>query len=512
MRTIQTVEQLLKYAVENFAAKDFCRFLQNDEIRCKTYQDFFNDCTAMRNYIHEKNAKHKHIAFVGKTNYEYIVCLTAIILSGNVAIPFAPDIATEEAIQLFADADVSMLFCEEDFLEKAAVIKNEYTQLGDIHSLGNSEWYADIFCTYAVSDVSNSCVSAAPDDCAMIIFTSGTTGDRKGVMLSNKNLAHNSTYDTYRMEDDDVSFSILPMHHVFCYACDVLKTMYDGGTLCLNGNLADLYKNLLIFEPTIMRIVPAVCKSMLTKIKIIEKRNPQLSKREAAERIVGKNFRRMIAGSAFLSAAMIDEFEKYGICARQGYGMSECSPRITTSDFSDVCKYSNGILLGIDEVRVVDGEIQVRGDSVMLGYYNKPQATADVFTADGFLQTGDLGYIDDGHIYLVGRKKNLIILSNGENISPEEIENRFADYALIREILVFADGDCIIAEVFPNTELFSELSAEETELKIGSIIDEVNISMPTDRQIQSFRIRSTPFARTSTGKIKRTSFYYTAEK
>ncbi|MBR3955254.1 MAG: AMP-binding protein [Clostridia bacterium] len=511
MKTIQTVEQLLQHSITHFASKDFCRFLQNNEIKCKTYQQFFDDCMAMCRYIRENDDTRKHIAFVGKTNYEYIVCLTSIILNGNVAVPFAPDISVSEAVQLFADADVSMLFCEEDFLGNANLIKQDYPQLNKILSLGDSRWYEQIFRTYAVCN-SKATNIVNPDDCAMIIFTSGTTGNRKGVMLSNKNLAHNSTYDTYRMEDDDVSFSILPMHHVFCYACDVLKTMYDGGTLCLNGNLADLYKNLLIFEPTIMRIVPAVCKSMLTKIKIIEKRNPQLSKREAAERIVGKNFKRMIAGSAFLSAAIIDEFEKYGICARQGYGMSECSPRITTSDFSDVCKYSNGILLGIDEVRVVDGEIQVKGDSVMCGYYKKPQETANMFTSDGFLQTGDLGYIDDGHVYLIGRKKNLIILSNGENISPEEIENRFADYPLVREILVFADGDNIVAEIFPNAELYPNLTTEETETEISKIVDEVNIAMPSDRQIQSFRIRNTPFARTSTGKIKRTSFYYADKK
>ncbi|MBE6811943.1 MAG: hypothetical protein E7523_03570 [Ruminococcaceae bacterium] len=511
--TIQTIEQLLQHSIMHFAEKDFCRFLQNDIIISKTYQQFFDDCAAMRRYIREKDTTRRHIAFIGKTNYEYIVCLTSIILSGNVAVPFAPDISVAEAVQLFRDADVSMLFCEEDFLEKANQIKQSYTQLDKIHSLGDSRWYEQIFRTYAdyKTDVDHAEQQTNPDDCAMIIFTSGTTGNRKGVMLSNKNLAHNSTYNAYRMDDDDVSFSILPMHHVFCYACDVLKTIYDGGTLCLNGNLADLYKNLLIFEPTIMRIVPAVCKSILTKIKIIEKRNPQLSKREAAERIVGKNFRRMIAGSAFLSAAIIDEFEKYGICARQGYGMSECSPRITTSDFSDTCKYSNGILLGIDEVRVEDGEIQVKGDSVMLGYYKKPQETAAVFTEDGFLQTGDLGYIEDGHVYLVGRKKNLIILSNGENISPEEIENRFSDYSLIREILVFADCDSIVAEIYPNIELYGNLTPEETESEISKIVDEVNLSMPTDRQIQEFRIRKIPFERTTTGKIKRTSFYFGTE-
>jgi len=327
-------------------------------------------------------------------------------------------------------------------------------------------------------------------------------------MLSNHNLASNSCYEAYSMDNDDISFSILPMHHVFCYACDVLKTLFDGGTLCLNGDLVRLYINILKFQPTIMRIVPSICKSMLTKIKIAERNHPELSKREAAELVVGKNFRRMIAGSAFLSGTLIDEFEKYGITARQGYGMSECSPRISTSDFSDVCKYSNGKLLGTDEVRVCDGEIQVKGPSVMLGYYKKPERTREAFTEDGFLHTGDLGYIDGEHIYLVGRKKNLIILSNGENISPEEIENCFIDDGIVKEIVVFAEGDRIIAEIFPDMLLAQSLGIDDVYGEVSNIVDRVNIRLNSDRQIHTFRLRETPFARTSTGKIKRTEFYY----
>ncbi len=502
MNTINTIRELLDYAADRYTNKDFCRFVRDGKLHVRSYRDFYNDCHALCNYVSKIGANKKHIAFIGKTNYEYIVALTGMILSGHVVVPFAPDITVPEAVDLFSDADISVLFCEQDFLLKADEIRKHYTALENVISLGDAEWFQQIFDTKE-----NECGSVEndPDACALIIYTSGTTGDRKGVMLSNRNLARNSTYNTYRLEDDDVSFSILPMHHVFCYACDVLKTIYDGGVLCLNGDLASMYRNFLLFEPTIMRIVPAVCRSILIRIKIAERRNPHLSKREAAETVVGKNFRRMIAGSAYLSEYLIDEFEKYGITARQGYGMSECSPRITTSDFSDVCKYSNGILLGTDTVRSVDGEIQVKGPSVMLGYYKKPAETKETFTEDGYLKTGDLGYIENGHVYLIGRKKNLIILSNGENISPEEIEKRFADDDIIREIVVFAEGDNIVAEIFPE-EQFAR--TDDIASEVASTVDRVNASMPSDRQIGEFRIRKTPFERTSSGKIKRTDFIY----
>ncbi|MBQ7294923.1 MAG: AMP-binding protein [Clostridia bacterium] len=507
---ILTVRSLSEYAVEKYADKDFCRFIRDGEIKVKSYSDFHEDALSVCRYIRSKSCKKMNIGFIGKTSYEYIACLTGMIFSGNTVVPFAPDISVEEAIELFDNADIEMLFCEEEFAEKAHMIKNNFGGLRDIISLGDWQWFENIYKKYSADSeyASLSDIEVEPERCALIIYTSGTTGQRKGVMLSQNNLAANSTYDAYAMDNDDVSFSILPMHHVFCYACDVLKTLYDGGTLCLNGQLQNLYQHILMFQPTIMRIVPAICKSILTKIKVTERQNPTLSKREAAEKVVGKNFRRMIAGSAFLSGAIIDEFEQYGITARQGYGMSECSPRITTSDFSDKLKYSNGRLTGVDEVRSVDGEIQVKGPSVMLGYYKMPEETKAAFTEDGWLHTGDLGYVEDDHIFLVGRKKNLIILSNGENISPEEIENRFADEGIIKEIVVLAENDKLVAEIFPDEVLADSLGITDIEGVISAVIDKVNIDSQSDRQIFSFRLREKPFPRTSTGKIKRTEFYF----
>lgn len=509
-KQISTVRELVAYAAEKYGDKDFCRFFRDNAMTVKTYKDFYSDCLAVCRYIRSVSSRRIHIAFIGKTSYEYIACLTGMIFSGNVVVPFDPNITVEEACELFSDADIEMLFCEEEFNSKAEEIKSHFDGLRQVISLGDWRWFERTYDVYGENSeyARYSAFEEKPDECALIIYTSGTTGERKGVMLSGRNLAANSCYEAYSMDNGDISFSILPMHHVFCYACDVLKTLYDGGTLCLNGELVNLYANFLRFEPTIMRIVPSICKSVLTRIKIAERKHPELSKREAAELVVGKNFRRMIAGSAFLSAALIDEFEKYGITARQGYGMSECSPRISTSDFSDECKYSNGKLLGTDEVRVQDGEIQVKGPSVMLGYYKKPERTKEAFTQDGFLHTGDLGYIEGDHIYLVGRKKNLIILSNGENISPEEIENCFVDDGIIKEIVVFAEGDSIIAEIFPDELLAASIGISDIEQEVGKIVDRVNMTLNPDRQIYSYRLRKEPFKRTSTGKIKRTEFYF----
>lgn len=514
MSNITSVKQLTEYAAKKYGEKIFCRYYIGNSLYEKSYNEFYENCLAVSRYIRHVSPKRMHIAFIGKTGYEYIACLTGMIFSGNVVVPFAPDITVEEATKLFDDADIEMLFCEEDFMPRAIEIQKKSDALKKIVSLGDLKWFSEVFEKYnsksEYAGLEN--VEINIDDCALIVYTSGTTGDRKGVMLSNHNIAANTCYNEYSLEEDDVCFSVLPMHHVFCYCCDVLKTVYDGGTLCLNGAMSNLYKNLLRFEPTIMRIVPSLCKSILTRIKVTQRNNPELTPREAAERVVGKNFRRMIAGSAFLSASLIDEFEKYGIIARQGYGMSECSPRITTSDFSETCKYSNGKVLSVNEVRVTDGEIQVKGPSVMLGYYKRPEATKEAFTKDGFLHTGDLGYIEENHIYLVGRKKNLIILSNGENVSPEEIENMFADESIIKEIVVYGEKDQIVCEAFPDAEFCDGMEGETIESEIRRIVDDVNLQSPQTRQIASLKIRSKPFPRTSSGKIKRTEFYFSKEE
>jgi long-subunit acyl-CoA synthetase (AMP-forming) len=511
---IPTIKNFVEFAAEKYGEKDFFRFLRGEELCTKSFVEFRDDCLAVSRYIKTIEKEKMHIAFIGKTNYEYVACLTGMICSGNVVVPFDPNISVDEACLLFEDADIEMLFCEEEFAEKAQEIKSRYGRLRQVISLGDWHWFDDVFKTYSADSeyASLSDVQTDPQECALIIYTSGTTGERKGVMLSNSNLVANSCYDTYKSREDENNLSLLPMHHVFCYACDVLKNLYDGSTVSLNGALVNLFKNFLVFEPTVARVVPLICKSILTKIKIAERRNPDLTPREVANMVVGRNLTRLIAGSAFLSGTLIDEFEKYGIIARQGYGMSECSPRITTSDFSRKNKYSNGALHGVDEVRVVNGEIQVKGPSVMLGYYKKPERTREVFTDDGFLRTGDLGYIDDGHIYLVGRKKNLIILSNGENISPEEIENKFIDDGIVKEVIVYGEKDSIIAEIYPDEQLTASMTQDEIVSSISQIVDRVNSTLNTDRQIHLFRIRETPFERTSTGKIKRSKFNFAEDE
>ena len=272
-KNITTVKDLVNFAAENHGEKDFCKFFRDEEIEVKNFAEFREDCLAVSRYIKTIEKEKMHIAFIGKTSYEYIACLTGMICSGNVVVPFDPNISVEEACTLFQDADIQMLFCEEEFLPKAEEIQKTYKGIRQVVSLGDWHWFDNIFKTYSAESeyahLSDTLID--PYECALIIYTSGTTGERKGVMLTNSNLISNSCYDTYKALDGEICLSVLPMHHVFCYACDVLKVLYDGTTICLNGALPNIYRNFLIFEPTNTRIVPLLCKAIITKIKISEK-------------------------------------------------------------------------------------------------------------------------------------------------------------------------------------------------------------------------------------------------
>lgn len=510
---IHNVRDLINSSAERYGDKPFIKYAKGEEIIEKSFNVLRENSLAICRYIRSVCPERMHIAIIGKTTYEYITALTGVLVSGNVFVPFAPNVTVDEACELFEDGDIDALFYENSFEDSAKQIAERYGRLKAVINMGNEEWFADIYEKYGSESeyAELSEVEIDSSKCAAIVYTSGTTGVRKGVMLSSDNLIANTTYHEIEMDENDVLLSVLPMHHIFCFSCDYFRPLLDGLTVCLNGEISNIGKNLALFQPSTMRGVPMIYETLIRKVHILHKKFSDLPPRQVAEMVFGKNVKWLAVGGAYLSPGLVDEYEKYGIMLRQGYGMTETSPKITTADFSDKCKDSSGkILKSICDVRIVDGEIQVKGKSVMMGYYKKPDETAAVFTEDGYLKTGDLGRIcDDGnHLYVTGRKKNLIILSNGENVSPEEIEKKFVDEKIVKEIVVSAENDRIIAEVFPDEEYAKAVGVEDIEAYLNEKIEEANRGEKPEREIAALRMREIPFPKTSTGKIKRTNIVY----
>ncbi|MCR5771644.1 MAG: AMP-binding protein [Butyrivibrio sp.] len=353
-----------------------------------------------------------------------------------------------------------------------------------------------------LSDYADDVPGNEGDDTAMIIFTSGTTGKSKGVMLSQKALISNVESVEYDVEPGKTLLSVLPVHHAFCLVMDYLKGFSLGTTICINDSFLHMAKNMTLFKPEVMLMVPMMVETIYKKLESVSKLLP---KKMVAQKVFGGNLKTIFVGGAHLDEYYIDKFAAYGIDLYEGYGMSECSPVISSNNPTTHKPGSVGKVLKNAQVSFEDGEVLVRSTSVMKGYYKMPQETAETLK-DGWLHTGDKGYLDeDGFLYINGRVKNLIILSNGENISPEEIENKLALHKLIDEVVITGEDNILTARIYPNQDIVNKKKWDEDTVRseLQKVLDDFNRSQPTYRKISRLVVRQNPFARNTTRKILR---------
>ena len=502
---VLTVRQLLDWAKNEHGDRPCIKFFRDGEIKVKSYKDMCEDSYSMSRYIRSLKPERMHIALIAKTNYEYISCLNGIFMSNNVAVPMAYDASPEDTAVLINDADVETVFFDESYSHNEEALRRLCPKVKFYIDLSNPGFFENIYKNYN-SESENAALSDVeinPDDCTIIIYTSGTTGMRKGAMLSSRAVISNVYYKELSFDPSQVTLNVLPMYHIFCFSCDYLKNLKDGATICLNGDIKNINDNLLRFNPHFMRMVPMILESLLRKTRIIRKSNPELSPREAAEQVFGKNLTNIICAGAPLSGKVSKEFEEMGITVRQGYGMTETGPRISVPD-GKTCGASVGRVISTCRVRIEGGEIQVKSPSLFMGYYKRPEETEKVFTEDGWLRTGDMGRLtEDNELFITGRLKNIIILSNGENVSPEEIEKKFAEEHMVKEIVVYGVGNEIVAEVYPDFEYAERNGIDDIAAYMSKSVEKINESGSASHTIDKVVIRSEPFPRTATGKIVR---------
>lgn len=319
-------------------------------------------------------------------------------------------------------------------------------------------------------------------------------------MLTHRNLAENATCLDMKLPKRTVVLSVLPVHHAYCLTMDILKGMTLGAIICINDSLLRVAKNIKLFQPNMILMVPLMIETMAKKLEDAAGLPPEIVKKE----VFGENFHTICSGGAYLNPAYIDLFRRYGITILQGYGMTECAPVISTTVPWNIRKESVGQLLPNCEAKTVDKELWVRGSSVMKGYYKMPEETAEALTEDGWLRTGDLGYVDEEKfVYLTGRKKNLIITKNGENVSPEELENKIGEHRLVQEILVREKNGVIEAEIFPDYEYAKKKEITEIQTVLQEVVDAYNKTAPAHKRVYSLKVRDTEFEKTPSKKIKR---------
>lgn len=483
-------------------------FMFNDDgkVRKKTFAQTYDDVRNLAAYFANKY-KNKHIAVIGENSYNWIITALAIMISGNVCVAIDKDGDEEIMRRQLKTADVYAIYYSLNYCEQVEQYLRNTFPLEEIDSyIRAGKKLSKKFKVDVEAD-------------AMIFFTSGTTGFSKAVVLSQKNIAADIYGASAIFTPGGKVISFLPYHHAFGFVTSALMPYYYHNRTFVSGSLKHLIDDFKVAEPDTVFAVPMVVETLYRQIwrqarrqKSDKKLSFGIKLSNGAMKIgidmrkkifgsvlkeFGGNLEYIICGGAHLDTKYIQWFRSIGVEILNGYGITECSPVVSVNrnnwrrdgSIGQPCR-------GVD-VKIIDGEIVISGDIVMKGYYKDKKATAEVLK-NGNLYTGDLGRIDeDGFIYVTGRKKNLIILSNGENVSPEEIEAALARDEGVAEVAVYEYGNKIIASIYPNDAYFGD------EEYFDDIIYKYNKDKARNRQIAMVRLRSDPMPRNNNGKILR---------
>ena len=508
--TKSTIRELLVAAEKEYSTQDAFRYKVKgaDEsgkkataIESKTYRQLREDSECFSAALAALGEQGKHIVVIGTTSYSWVVAYFGTANSGSVVVPLDANLPAEDLCELIDRADATTLVYDETKANVAELASKQCGKLKHIICMSTPQGIEGAHAMWELIGAQSAGFDyePQPEQLATIMFTSGTTGKSKGVMLTHRNLAENATCLDMGLEPGMVVMSVLPIHHAYCLSMDILKGLSIGSVICINDSLLRVAKNIKLFEPNMILMVPLMIETLAKKLEEAALIPAPLIK----AKVFGKQFHTICSGGAYLNPAYLKLFKKYGITIWQGYGMTECAPVISTNYGTYMKDGSVGKLMPNCEAKVVDEELWVKGSSVMQGYYNMPEETAETL-ADGWLKTGDLGYVDeDGFVFLTGRKKNLIITPNGENVSPEEIENKLGEDRLVQEVLVRESENVIEAEIFPDYEYATKKKIKDIPAALQKIIDTYNQNAPLYKRVVKMKVREVEFEKNTTKKIKR---------
>ena len=472
----------------------------------KTYGDFHHDVTIMSNYF-SNNYKGKHIALIGENSYNYLVLFFSIIISQNIAVVIDKDLDEQKINELLKKSDSKIIYYSPDYTDIDNITKKYKSfSINDIEETINENKYE-----FKDNKIKNKE--------RVIFFTSGTTGSSKGVMLSEKNILSDIYGACSLFKPNGLVFSCLPFHHAFGLITSVLKPFYYGVPVFLNHSLKNVVPEMKEAKPNTMFVVPVfienfykqiwknarstkkdkILKAMINVSNSLLKIGIDLRKYffKSIHESFGGNLEYIICGGAFLDKKYVKWFRSIGIEILNGYGITECSPVLAVNRNEYYKDGSVGQIVRNADIKIENNEIIVKGDIVMLGYYKDERATKEVMQ-NGYFNTGDFGYLDkDNFLFITGRKKNLIILSNGENISPEAIEEKLSKDKGVCEVIVYEKDNKLIASIYPNEEYFGNISY------FNGLIYKYNSKVPKNHQIALVTLRNEEFPKNNNRKILR---------
>lgn len=553
-KTVTDLLQLVRTGAECFGEKDIYVYQENKQEKHLSYRENYERVLWFGTALCHYDLAGKKIAVVGDTHPSYMTAFFATIASNSTIVPLDKDLNDDALIDFMNIAEVSAVIYTASFNRRLINYADRLPTVkyfipiideGEDCAKDNVIAFNELLATgrrlYEDGNTSFTDIEPDLDHLAAILFTSGTTGTSKGVMLTHRNFVaatNGSDQSMTQFNRKNVFVDCLPMNHSYEITCGQLAIQNLGATMVINDSIKNVLRNFVKYKPNALMLVPLYVETMYKKIwSEIDKKGMKKKVRTAMKisdallkvgidmrekffsqitGALGGNLKIIVVGGAPMRPEIISDFRSFGIYILEGYGITECSPLVAVNRLGSERPHSVGPAVECCQVRIdkqpdeETGEIVVKGENVMVGYYNNPEATAAVFTDDGWFRTGDIGYMDkDGYIYITGRKKNVIILSNGKNVFPEEIEEHLSDRSdVIGESVVLgrpnASGETVItAVIYPNPDFSKDKTKEEVEAAVKEAVTEVNKSLPVYKQVRDTELRDTEFEKTTTRKIKR---------
>lgn len=554
IKKIASVQEMVLYSAERFSDKLALEDLNITPINRVTYEELLNNIKRFGNSLKKLGINERtHIAIIGENRVQWSISFLTTMCFNYVAVPIDKNLNQNEIFNIIHESDAEVIIFSESYKElfettHISLKRLKYFICMDEVSSNSNFLGMKKLIKESELIVNKELPKINPEDLAEIIFTSGSLGRAKGVMLSQKNLAANlhDMLSMLMMYPEDRFLSVLPIHHTYECTCGMMCPLFAGSSIHYARSLKTVVDDIQKVKATILLGVPLLYDKMFKRIskaisddKVKSKVVPVLVKatnfiqsvgiKDIKKKLFaeihnkfGGHIRVFIAGGAAPDPLVAKGLREFGFSFLQGYGLTETSPILALNQLDNFKDDAAGIPLPSVELKIVNkdqdgiGEVYAKGDNVMLGYYKNDSITKEAFE-DGWFKTGDLGYFDkDGFLHISGRKKNVIISKSGKNVFPEEIEDILNRSPFVLESLVYGEhddkqGETIAVQIVVDAEAFIQISESQNiaiddsliKKTIANVIDETNKQLTSYKRIQKFYIRENEFEKTTTQKIKR---------
>ena len=528
---VKSIKEMLDLAVKEAGNKNAFEYKNGDKIVKITYKQYVDDINSLGTALASLNMHNKHVAIIGENSYKWLTVYLCMLQSTGVFVPVDRELTCLDVINVLKHSDSEVLFFSKKYAQYIPEIKKAIPNIKYYIGLDVKKDEDNILSYDLLKesgkkllDKKSTIYTDLKDDennLKLLVYTSGTTGNPKGVMLTEHNLISVVYYGLQVADIGEKCLSVLPYHHTYEAVAGILVGLHKHSTICINDSLKNVLKNLQLYKPDYIYLVPAftevfyksiwnnaqktgkdkALKKMIPLSNALRKTGIDLRKKffKSIHEAFGGNLNQIVCGGAPIRPEIGKFFNDIGITLLNGYGITECSPLVSVNraNFND--SNTVGVILPCCEVKIEnktadgDGEIYVKGDIVMKGYYKEPEKTAKVLK-DGWFNTEDYGRINEkGQLIINGRKKNLIVLDNGKNIYPEEIENYIMGIPYVKEVLVKASKNTA------GQEMHIENIKETLKKDVQDSVRE----LPVYKHISDVKIRKNEFEKTTTSKIKR---------